>query len=357
LIKEPRRLEGESEERRLLREELSRWLIEERRRMDWPPEEVRRGLEVLELGIDPRAVHRCIEVDPRPPGAEPPVLMSAYYPKEVAVQVWLPFYAYIFRPFTKGEVQADALERLGRRLGEYRQRDEAARQPFAVGATITATPKLDGFQFNPPNLTIELQEDWHRLEFKLRAPAELAGRASNGVLTFTAEGVIIADVPISIYVGERGSAAEMAVASGRPYQAIFCSYSHRDKRVAKRVEAVCKALGFTYHRDVMMLRSGQHWRDEIRALIERADIFQLFWSRNAARSAYVEEEWRHALGLGRNAAGFVRPVYWEEPIPPPPAELKSLHFAFAPELSPWLRRCASLAYRCVARLVRHPGSG
>jgi hypothetical protein len=83
----------------------------------------------------------------------------------------------------------------------------------------------------------------------------------------------------------------------------------------------------------------------------------LFWSHNAARSVYVELEWRHALSLGREATNFIRPVYWEEPIPRPPIDLESFHFAFVPELSPWLRRCVSLVYRCVARLVRRSGSG
>jgi hypothetical protein len=175
------------------------------------------------------------------------------------------------------------------------------------------------------------------------------------MLTFTAEGVILADIPISIYVGERGSAGEIATASGRPYQAVFCSYSHLDKRVVDHVESACKALGIAYLRDTIVLRGGQHVWDELRDKIERADIFQLFWSHNAARSAYLEQEWRHALGLGRQATNFIRPVNWEEPIPRPPPELEPIHFAFVPELASWVRRCVSLAYRCIARLVWRSG--
>jgi hypothetical protein len=282
-------------------------------------------------------------------------LVSCYYPKEVCVHVWQPLYAYIFRDSAAGAVEANARERLGPLIAEYRRRSEALRQPIATGAAITATPNLEGFRFNPQSLTTELQEDWHRLEFKLRAQTATVGKASNGLLTFTVDGVIIADIPISIYVGERESAAELAVASGTPYHAIFCSYSHRDKRVVQHVESACKTLGIAFLRDVVTLRSGQRWQDELRALIEQADIFQLFWSDNAARSEYVEQEWRHALGLGGTAPGFIRPVYWDEPLHPPPAELSPFHFAFVPELAPWLRRCVSLAYRGLARFVPHPG--
>ena len=57
-------------------------------------------------------------------------------------------------------------------------------------------------------------------------------------------------------------------------------------------------------------------------------MFQLFWSWNALSSPLVREEWRQALALNR--PHFVRPVYWEEPLPEraglPPVELKRLHF-------------------------------
>jgi hypothetical protein len=48
------------------------------------------------------------------------------------------------------------------------------------------------------------------------------------------------------------------------------------------------------------------------------------------QSPFVEQEWRYALSLGRE--GFVRPTYWEEPLPElperglPPEDLRRLHF-------------------------------
>ncbi|MCS6869952.1 MAG: toll/interleukin-1 receptor domain-containing protein, partial [Anaerolineae bacterium] len=67
-------------------------------------------------------------------------------------------------------------------------------------------------------------------------------------------------------------------------------------------------------------------------LIERATIFQLFWSENSAKSEFCREEWRYALqtprGRETNGVGFIRPVYWRKPMPTPPEELKHLHFAY-----------------------------
>lgn len=116
--------------------------------------------------------------------------------------------------------------------------------------------------------------------------------------------------------------------SARLYQAIFASYCHADTAIVEAMEKACKALGMDYLRDVMSLRSGQSWSDELLRMIERADIFQLFWSTPASQSAYVEQEWRHALGLaGRKDPAFIRPIYWENPLPPVPEPLRSLHFA------------------------------
>jgi hypothetical protein len=69
-------------------------------------------------------------------------------------------------------------------------------------------------------------------------------------------------------------------------------------------------------------------------LIEQADLFQLFWSNAAAASEYVTEEWQRALRLigEKKPETFIRPVYWEEPMPAPPTPLGDTHFAYEPNL-------------------------
>jgi hypothetical protein len=64
-------------------------------------------------------------------------------------------------------------------------------------------------------------------------------------------------------------------------------------------------------------------------MIREADVFQLFWSRQSMLSGFVRREWEYALSLRR--PNFVRPTYWETPLPEgpglPPEALKSLHFS------------------------------
>ena len=262
-----------------------------------------------------------------------PARFSAYYPKEAAPDVWLPLRAYVFRLNAAGEVAKDAADALNEAITDYRPVSGDSSAPLAEGALITATPDLPGFQFNPPSVSVAFYEDWQVLPFRLRAAAAPLEQAANGRITFTADGVIIADLPLSIFVtgNPDSSAAPVTSADADPYDSIFCSYSHRDTAIVERVERAYQALGLDTLRDVTTLRSGEHWNTRLLELIAGADIFQLFWSTSAAESKYVRQEWEYALSLQRGGA-FIRPVYWEQPMPKAPAELSALHFHFDPAL-------------------------
>jgi HEAT repeat protein len=264
---------------------------------------------------------------------EKTVLFSAYYPKGVIPKVWNSLYLYCYTITAAGVVVNDARTLLSKGMDLYRQKSEQTQQLISEGMMITATPSLDGFQFNPPSVTIGFYEDWHRVDFRLRASEEWLEKASNGFVTLTVEGVIVADIPLSIYVSEQEMVADTPPMTYRQYQAIFCSYSHRDEQIVKRVESAYKALGMDYLRDVTTLKGGQFWNEELLALIESADIFQLFWSKDSASSQYVEKEWRHALQLDREQSRFIRPVYWIQPMPHTPEELAHIHFSYVPDLS------------------------
>ncbi len=99
-----------------------------------------------------------------------------------------------------------------------------------------------------------------------------------------------------------------------------------------------RALGDQYLQDVLTLRAGERWDTRLLELIDDADVFQLFWSHNSMRSRHCRDEWEHALGLQRPL--FVRPLYWDEPLPGdpgrglPPSALRALHFVKVPVVEP-----------------------
>lgn len=275
---------------------------------------------------------------PIAPAPSEPIEFSSYTLKEVSPQVWVPLRAYVYKVSAASQVASDA----GEQFRDYDLRDirtvsEGASQAIREGALITATPALEGFQFNPPSVSQYFFEDWHRFDFKMRASSVPVNQSVNGVITFTVEGVIAADLPLSVYVAQASGSAAVTTGqpagkptptTAKPYQAIFCSYSHRDTSIVERVERVYKALGMTYLRDAVTLRSGENWNNRLLEMIDEADIFQLFWSTAASKSKYVQQEWEYALERMKREGipSFVRPVYWENPMPAPPEALGHLHF-------------------------------
>lgn len=264
------------------------------------------------------------------------IRFSAYYPQVVKPEDWQSMVAYIYRDFANGEIRADVAERVGNQPGII-ESATPAKLPVQDGALVTATPQIDGFEFDPPSASRRFRDDWRRFEFEFQAVEGTALNTSHiGTLSFSVEGVIVADVPLLVTVKKAliGEQPPKEI-SAKPYDAIFCSYSHKDTAIVERLELAYKAIGMDYLRDVVNLRAGEDWNDALLALIDRADIFQLFWSEAASTSPHVAREWQHALALvqrEKKPRTFIRPVWWQKPLAGPPEAMQHIHFAYRPEL-------------------------
>ncbi|MBI4860819.1 MAG: TIR domain-containing protein [Candidatus Riflebacteria bacterium] len=206
-------------------------------------------------------------------------------------------------------------------------------QAIPQGGAITFVPVMDGVSFNPPRQGFLWTEDEHTVSFRMRADAALAGRVARGRVTVFLGALIVADIPLRVQVEQPEPALrepqEQTVTCAARYRRIFASYASDDRPIVEQFERYAAALGDQYLRECRDARSGAPG-DRVLSLIDRADVFQLFWSRNAMASAAVRREWEYALSRGRE--GFIRPVYWEEPLPRlpdlPPPELSRLRFQF-----------------------------
>jgi len=300
----------------------------------------------LPAGLEESEPRPAAREQPPAPAPEPPaetpeaaaLKFAAYYPREVKPDDWQPLRAYLYRAFAAEAVVADARAQFGARA-DIRATTRDALQPVPEDALVTAIPSLPGFEFDPPQASRRFRQDWRRFDFEFRAQTAPLDASADGRLTFLVEGVIVADVPLSVYVTPSAGQAALQPqeSNAEPYQAIFCSYSHKDTAIVERVERASRYFNFRYLRDVTTLRSGETWNARLLELIDSADIFQLFWSRHAAASDYVRQEYQYAVALRRRGAKsttFIRPIRWEEPMPaPPPPELSALHFDLIPELA------------------------
>ena len=288
------------------------------------------------------------------------VQFTVYRPRAVQVGAWYPMLAFAHlaerspdappdQPDPADRVKAWATQILGADVKDYASPTSDARGAVPRESELTFVPEIDGIEFNPPRRTFQWLEDVHKEEFRLRAGPALTGQVARGRLTVFLGVLILADVDLAIRIDSSASTPTVEPVAGRvpngntepgevamepvhgnPYRKIFPSYSHLDVAIVEQAELLGRALGDVYTRDRTTLRSGEDWNARLLELIDDADIFQLFWSSNAMRSEYVRQEWEYALS--RQRPFFIRPTYWEEPMPRskepelPPPTLSRLHF-------------------------------
>lgn len=247
----------------------------------------------------------------------------------------LPPDADVNEPDPLEEVERQAKQVLGPDFQAYGKTTQDSTSAVPRQGQIVFIPAMEGIEFNPPRYEFQWIENVHKAEFRFRAAPQLEGKTARGRLTVFLGSLILAEITLQFRVDSRAAAADSKPeerASARPYRNIFASYSHTDVAIVRQFEHHAKALGDRYLRDVVDLRAGQVWNDELMRLIEEANVFQLFWSHNAMRSQFVRQEWEFALSLRRPE--FIRPTYWETPFPEapetglPPAHLRRIHFHF-----------------------------
>jgi hypothetical protein len=112
------------------------------------------------------------------------------------------------------------------------------------------------------------------------------------------------------------------------YKNAFASYASEDRdSVLARIQGMRKVSPeFDIFVDVVSLRSADKWRARLEQEILGREVFYLFWSEAARRSAWVEKEWRYALE--KKGIDHIDPVPLVSPeiAPPPPELAEHLHF-------------------------------
>jgi hypothetical protein len=255
---------------------------------------------------------------------------TAYYPRSAQAQGWSTILVYMHVPDALPLVQSDARRRLSEAARRTRSKTTAKKVGIARGARIIVVPQSEALEFNPPQAAFVWLEDYHCVEFRCRFRSDVNAAANaryaSVKVAFHVAPILVAEIAFTIGLSHGSEHSSLASVTAHPYQRVFVSYSHRDSGIADQLEKAYKALGIEYMRDLRMLRSGEKWVPTLLQRIDESEIFQLLWSKAAEQSAYVRQEWQHAQGLHR--CFFIRPVYWDKPMTPPPQELADIHFAY-----------------------------
>ena len=239
------------------------------------------------------------------------VQFSVFRPKAVRPEAWYPLLAFAHlaerppdapahEPAPAEQIRQQAEQVLGPVFPDYQQVTQDSRSGIRQADELSFVPQVDGLVFNPVRRAFRWEEPVHREEFRFKALVKLDGQTARGSLLVFWESIVVADIPLAIFVtsdlqkldpASRPTVRDVA----RPYRKIFASYSHKDLAIVHQFDRFMQVMGDRYVRDWSDLRAGEIWSERLRELIDEADVFQLFWSNHSMRSTFVREEWEYAL--------------------------------------------------------------
>ncbi|HEY7342907.1 MAG TPA: toll/interleukin-1 receptor domain-containing protein [Ktedonobacterales bacterium] len=259
---------------------------------------------------------------------------SAYHPNVVAVETWHTLLVYTYVAEALAAIQADAgtFTELG--SAPTVAKGQSART-VERGVELTVEPHMEGVTFSPATDTFVWREDWRRSLFRFSGAATLAGHEQRGWIDIYAGPMVpIARIDITFPFRESGagehhlavSAPRGMIVSSNIYDAVFISYSHRDREAFRQACEEYHRFGITVYTDEK-LESGVNYEVELARMIAEANIFHLLWSRSSAASPECRKEWRSALQR-EPTERFIKPWFWKQPLAPLPDEFTQHRISF-----------------------------
>lgn len=259
---------------------------------------------------------------------------TAFWPELAQPAKSYPLMVYIHREELLDQVRDVARGFAAAMGGRQASGVGASFAPLQSGTVLTIVPQIGGLTFDPPSSTLVWNpaEAYQSATFIFAVPTAPIHTYSGWILVYEGP-IILGKIDVTIRVAQslprtvppgetRSTSGEGQLESLE----VFASYAHRDTPVMEYFRRTHQESGQNLLVDVYALRAGEDWNTRLLEMIDGADVFQLFWSRRSARSEYVEREWRHALQFTQRRPRFIQPVWWEDPLEPPPTELAHLHF-------------------------------
>jgi hypothetical protein len=258
---------------------------------------------------------------------ERPVLTAAY-PEAVVLGSWYQMEIFLYLRKYQDIVEHE-IQKLQQVQGSgYESVKAYLSDTIPEGTRISISVSSEDFDLNPDEISIKWFEDYYRFPFRVRLRKQAESEVEASItIQVLADDLPIGELIVSTGVTAGGVTQKINTAHMQWYSDIFASYAHQDMAVVQHFRQRYEALGMTLFVDEYGLRSGVEWEKALLKQIRASDIFQLFWSPAASSSKNVTWEWQNALELVPiKGSAFIRPIFWQDPMPAAPKELSTLHF-------------------------------
>ncbi len=255
-----------------------------------------------------------------------PPHFSAYYPSSVGPKRSYALMAFVHLESARDQVREVAAGFVDLMGGQQKSESTPSTIKIDVGSLITFVPHIAGITFTPAEQVAIWNPPYQSVTFPFTTPADLKADLEGRIQVYHGP-LIVGEIPVRMAVQVKAAASKLDAESDlEQFDPVFASYSHKDTPVMEYFRRARENMGQRMLVDVYDLRAGDHWAPRLLEMIDECAVFQLFWSRHSAQSAYCRQEWEHALRCTSDRVRFIRPVWWEPPMPSPPPELAELHF-------------------------------
>jgi|HubBroStandDraft_4_1064222.scaffolds.fasta_scaffold01040_11 hypothetical protein len=214
----------------------------------------------------------------------------------------------------------------GLRLSELSVKSEGP-YPLTRGSRLSVRLNIEGLNCPDPHKWITWTGEIGLTAFVVKVPRNTPKGTYSGRASIRLNGCEIAKMSFVVGVGMAVSNIDEIPSLTKTHRCAFASYASEDRaEVLSRVQGMEAAYkGLNVFVDVVDIRSGQNWEQELKQRISTSDVFYLFWCRHAMASVWVSKEWH--LALGAKGEDFIDPIPLEPPqFAPPPKELADKHF-------------------------------
>ena len=256
--------------------------------------------------------------------------ITVAHPEVIAPLQWSTVDVFLYLRDYRELVQAEIRRQQQKANIDYSLAAAEFPKSLPIGCSIKILLESTTLRVNPSEVTIHWYEPYNRLSFRISPIDDKKdGYSASLDVDVFADDLPAASMTLAIAVNSRSSSEHIAAASSDAtwYENIFASYAREDLELVKHLKERYEALGMHMFVDLDDLLSGVEWEKVLVNKIRDSDLFQLFWSENARQSEYVSVEWKHALRVREIKGGrFIRPLYWDDPIPKVPDELADINF-------------------------------
>ena len=199
----------------------------------------------------------------------------------------------------------------------------------ALGTQLVFELTMRGFRVDDSVQKLIWSGRPNSTQFEVTAPSNIEPHSAIGSVHISQGTVPIGIIKFKLNVvanTQQQNQGPTGTGEARRYRKAFVSYASTDRDEVLRRVQMLTAVGIEFFQDVLDLKPGDRWHDELYQRIDESDVLFLFWSTAAKNSQWVEKEWRY--GLEHKSGDFIRPVIIEgPPIVTPPDELAHLHFS------------------------------